>query len=141
MTNSSLVLALRKLLHDVMCLQHMLPICLRHGSQCPGLDCFLVILLLFSRHIPPKISLRFLLRLNANIGLSSKVSANFSLVCNICQLLSKAFLMLGKPLLYLVMNFILLSAFFSLYARSCLRSILLTLANGNIQSLAMEIFK
>ena len=101
---------------------------LRLGPQCPGLDGFLVIIVLFSRRIPPNISLRLLLRLNANIGSSSKVSANFSLVCNMCQLLSKTFLMLGKPLLYWVMNLILLSPFFSLYVRSCLRSILLTLA-------------
>ena len=124
MTNSSLVRALRKLLHDVMCLQHMLPIWLRHGPQCLGLDGFLVIyFLLFSRRIPPKISLRFLLRLNVNIGLSSKVSANFSFVCNMCQLLSKTFRMFGNPLLYLVINLILFSPFFSFYVRSCLRSI------------------
>ena len=131
---------LHRFLRYVMCLHHMLPVWLRHGAQCPG---FLIIFMLFSSRIPPKISLKFMLRLNANISLSSKVSANFSLVCNKCQLLSKTFLMLGKPVLYLVLNLILLSPFFLLYVRSCLRSISLTLAkcSSSIDSLYPLVWK
>ena len=110
-----LLLALLKLLVDTICLQHIFPIWLRHGPQCPAFDTFLIIFWLFNSLFPPIRSFKFLFRLNVRIGLSANIFPNLLFVDKMFQLSWMTLRTSGRFRLYFVVNLIVLSTLLSLY--------------------------
>ena len=92
---------------ELICLQHRLVILVRHGRHFPLFFSFFRITLLFFIVVCPIRSLRFLFLLYAMNGLSVKDVPSSWLIFNISQCLSIALLMLGRLLLNVVMNGIL----------------------------------
>ena len=115
MANVSPVLALLKLLVDTICLQHIFPIWLRHGLQCPVFDTFLIIFWLFNSLFPPIRSFKFLFRLNVMIGLSANIFPNLLFVDKMFQLSWMTLRTSERFRLYFVVNLIVLSTLLSLY--------------------------
>ena len=115
MANVSPVLALLKLLVDTICLQHIFPIWLKHGLQCPVFDTFFITFWLFNSLFPPIRSFKFLVHLNVRIGLSANIFPNLLLVDKMFQLSWMTLRTSGRFRLYFVVNLIVLSTLLYLY--------------------------